>query len=78
VDINEIGQGMDPEMDALERRWFSASRDAEAARSELQTAGISEVAARAIADVLARLDHAERMKREIMRRINSLEDSLID
>jgi hypothetical protein len=78
VDINAIDKVTDAEMDALERSWFAASRAAEAARAELQTARVSESAARMIADVLARLDNAERQKHEIMRQINALEDSLID
>ena len=77
VNINEIDKGTDPEMDALERSWFAASRAAEAARADLQTAGVSEIAARALVDVLARLDNAERRKHEIMRQIHALEDRLI-
>lgn len=65
-------------MEALECSWFAAHRAAEAARTELQTAGVSEMAARVIADVLARLDNAERRKHEIMLQINLLEDSLVD
>jgi len=78
VDTNEIVKGKDSEMDALERSWFAANRAAEAARAELQTAGLTERAARAFADVLARLDNAERQKLEIMRQIHELEDSLVD
>ncbi len=78
VDINEMNKGIDSEMDALERSWFTACRAAEAARAELETAGVSESAARALVEVVARLDNAERQKHEIMRRINALEDSLID
>ena len=78
MDIGEIDKGRDAEMEALETSWFAAHRAAEAARGELQTAGVSEMVARAIADVVARLDTAERRKHEIMRQINLLEDSLID
>jgi len=78
VDINEMGKGIDSKMEALERSWFAACRAAEAARAELETAGVSESAARALVDVLARLDNAERQKHDIMRQINALEDSLID
>ena len=78
MDINEIDRGTDSEMEALERSWFAACRAAEAARAELQTAGVTEMAARALADVLARLDNAERRKHEIMQQIHALEDSLID
>ncbi len=78
VDINEMDKGIDSEMDALERSWFAACRAAEAARAELETAGVSESAARALVEVLARLDNAEHQKHEIMRRIHALEDSLID
>ena len=78
MDINEMDKGIDSEMDALERSWFAACRAAESARAELQAAGVSESAARALVEVLARLDNAERHKHEIMRKINALEDSLID
>ena len=78
MDINEIDKGADSEMDALERSWFAAYRAAETARAELQTAGVAEIEARALADLLARLANAERQKHEIMRRIHALEDSLID
>jgi hypothetical protein len=78
VDINEIDKATDSKMDALEGSWFAANRAAEAARAELQAAGLSEMAARSLADALARLDNAERQKREIMRQINALEDSMID
>ena len=77
MDINEMDKGIDSEMDALERSWFAACRAAEAARAELETAGVSETAARALVDVVARLDNAEHQKHEIMRRIHALEDSLL-
>jgi hypothetical protein len=72
VDINEIEKGTDFEMDALELSWFVAYRTAEAARRELLTAADGKMA-----DLLARIDRAERQKREIMRQIHALEDSLI-
>ena len=78
MDINEIDQERDSEMDALEQSWFAAYRAAEAARAELQTAGVDAIDAQALVDLLIRLDNAERQKREIMRRIHALEDSLID
>jgi hypothetical protein len=73
MNIEEIGR----EMDELEKNWFAANRAAEAARVELDRAGINEERARHLALVLARLDEAERRKREIMRQIERLEDRLI-
>jgi hypothetical protein len=77
VNINEIDNGTDAEMEALERSWFAAHRAAEAARAELEKVRERQTAAGILADVLARLDKAERQKHEIMRQINELEDSLL-
>jgi hypothetical protein len=78
MDINQIDNRTDSDMDALERNWFAAYRAAEAARAELQTAGVSENGARVVSDILARLEKAERQKHQIMRQIHAMEDSLID
>jgi predicted transcriptional regulator len=78
VDIYDIDKRTAYEIDALERSWFVACRTAEAARAELQKAGLSESAARTLAEIVARLESAERQKHEIMRQINALEDSLVD
>lgn len=77
MDISDLDKGFDSEMDSLERSWFAADRIAKAARRELEASGVTEDFARNVADVLARLDNAERLKREIMRQINALEDCLL-
>jgi hypothetical protein len=78
VNINEIDKETDFDLDALERSWFAAHRVAEAARAELQIAGVNETAPNVLADLLGRIDNAELQKHEIMRKIHALEDSLIE
>ncbi len=78
MDIKENDKRIDSEMDALEGRWFAAHEAAEVARAELQTAESKESGARALANILARLEKAEAEKHEIMRQICAVEDSLIE
>jgi hypothetical protein len=56
-------------MDEYERAWFSAHRQAEAARQRLSQSPSEEYR--------KLLEEAERQKRELMRLIEALEDSLV-
>jgi hypothetical protein len=64
-------------MEELERRWFEAYRAADVAREEMAVAVADELPATAFTSAHARLEEAERRKREIMNRIEEIEALLI-
>ena len=64
-------------MDDLERKWFDAQRVARAASEELSVHVDDDRRDPMVTAVRERLEQAERSKRDIMRQIEALEDSLI-
>ena len=68
---------IDAEMQSLENRWFEAVRTIKAARAEFDAAETS-VAARHIQDAAReRIGAAEALKRDIMIRIEAIEDEML-
>ena len=70
-DIGEIGR----QMDVLEQRWYDAWKTAARAAAELAVGDLNESNMRSLT---AERDLAEHAKKEIMREIEALEDSLLD
>jgi hypothetical protein len=74
MNMDEINR----KLEKLERHWFETHRSAKAAREEIAASGLSEAITKDVSTALRRLEKAERLKKKIMRRIEAIEDSLIE